>query len=242
MKSLKKDWLTSGLIDFEYKKYTLLAYLKEVKKEFDQHRLYPYLSDLVIHYQNLVSFKENKTFVYDSFPQKLTQADLRNLELVYEKIVQDDAMMKELEEIVHFAIPQLEEVVNDGKDIYESVQEHIQIAPVGINVLYTDEGYFFLQQLNVDMTSIYQYQITFFESSSGRYRGIHTSYIESVKRTLTSTPEALKISLVKRYKHLPVPASYIIEVNIDYPFHETILPIVKRNFVKYLALHQSPTD
>ena len=28
MKNLEKDWLTQGLIDFEYKKYILLSYLQ----------------------------------------------------------------------------------------------------------------------------------------------------------------------------------------------------------------------
>ena len=28
MEKLSKDWLTQGLIDFEYKKYVLMAYLQ----------------------------------------------------------------------------------------------------------------------------------------------------------------------------------------------------------------------
>ena len=34
MKTLPKNWLTQGWIDFEYKKYQLLAYLQEAEKEF----------------------------------------------------------------------------------------------------------------------------------------------------------------------------------------------------------------
>lgn len=30
MKTLNHNWLTEGLIDFEYKKYILLSYLQEV--------------------------------------------------------------------------------------------------------------------------------------------------------------------------------------------------------------------
>ena len=58
MKKLEKDWLTSGLIDFEYKKYILLAYLQEVKGNFDSNKLYPHLSDLIFHYQNLLDLKK----------------------------------------------------------------------------------------------------------------------------------------------------------------------------------------
>ena len=58
--NLSKNWITEGIIDFEYKKYILLAYLQHIKSEFDERKLYPMLSDLFFHYQNLLQFKENK--------------------------------------------------------------------------------------------------------------------------------------------------------------------------------------
>ena len=57
MVSLDKNWLTEGLIDFEYKKYELLAYLKNVGKSFSENRLYPFLGDLIFHYNNILSLK-----------------------------------------------------------------------------------------------------------------------------------------------------------------------------------------
>jgi len=35
MKTLSETWFAEGYIDFELKKYTLLAYLQEVNKNFD---------------------------------------------------------------------------------------------------------------------------------------------------------------------------------------------------------------
>ena len=61
MDSLKHDWLTEGLIDYEYKKYVLLAYLKDVSRRFNQSELYPFMSDLVFHYRNLIKVRESKT-------------------------------------------------------------------------------------------------------------------------------------------------------------------------------------
>ena len=51
---LKENWLTEGLIDFEYKKYQLLAYLKRVKDSFNKVELYPFLSDLVFSFSPLL--------------------------------------------------------------------------------------------------------------------------------------------------------------------------------------------
>ena len=63
MDQLKENWLTEGLVDFEYKKYLLLAYLKKVKESFTRMELYPFLSDLVFHHRNLMAIKENKAMI-----------------------------------------------------------------------------------------------------------------------------------------------------------------------------------
>ena len=43
MKSLSETWFAEGYIDFELKKYTLLAYLQQVNKYFNENKLYPQL-------------------------------------------------------------------------------------------------------------------------------------------------------------------------------------------------------
>src|SRR4051812_47971464 len=105
MKKLSKDWITEKYIDFEYKKYILLAYLKEVSENFDQTRLYPYLADLVEHYRNVLSIKENKESIYNSFPKRTEGADLEKFKLIYSKIVEDDELMQAIESIVQYSIP-----------------------------------------------------------------------------------------------------------------------------------------
>ena len=47
MKQLSETWFAEGYIDFELKKYTLLAYLQEVDKYFGQNKLNPQLSDVI---------------------------------------------------------------------------------------------------------------------------------------------------------------------------------------------------
>ncbi len=48
MKQLSETWFAEGFIDFELKKYTLLAYLQQVSACFNESKLYPQLSDLFI--------------------------------------------------------------------------------------------------------------------------------------------------------------------------------------------------
>ncbi|WP_237143972.1 hypothetical protein [Pontibacter pamirensis] len=82
MYTLPANWLTEGLLDFEYKKYLLLAYLKAAKTEFGKQRLYPVFSDLIMHYRNLQQVKAHKQLVYESFPERISRADFEKLELV----------------------------------------------------------------------------------------------------------------------------------------------------------------
>src|SRR5574337_759878 len=102
--SLKDNWLTDGLIDFEFKKYQLLGYLKKVKDSFLRVELYPHLSDLVFHYRNLISLRENKMLLGDSFPRELSPESLKKLKVSYRKMIEDDAVMNEIESIMEFAL------------------------------------------------------------------------------------------------------------------------------------------
>src|SRR5687768_1315987 len=146
MKKLQTNWLTDGLIDFEYKKYLLLAYLEGVKEEFGAKRLYPVFSDLIMHYNNLIQVKEHKKLVYEQFPQRISRADFRKLELVYQKIVEDDETMREIEDIVQFAAPKFDHALQNGKEIYDYIESNLEISPVGITPLYRDAGYLFLDE------------------------------------------------------------------------------------------------
>ena len=80
MKTLSETWFTEGYIDFELKKYTLLAYLNEVNKYFNENKLYPQLADIIFHYNNIVSFRENKKFLQEHFPKQLTDINIQKLQ------------------------------------------------------------------------------------------------------------------------------------------------------------------
>ncbi len=235
MRTLKQDWLTEGLIDFEYKKYILLSYAQQVKGSFRERKLYPYLSDLVFHYQNLLSIRENKKLLYENFPQQISRADFERLHITYEKIVQDDSIMAELESIITYSIPHFKDMLTEGKDIYELVEEHMDITPVGLSSLYPNEGYLFVNQSEKKETQVYQYQITLFENAHEKFRGVHTYFLETVTRGIGVTFESLKVDLTRKYRKLANPATYLVQAKISCPLDETLLPIAKRMLVRYIG-------
>lgn len=235
MKTLSETWFADGFIDFELKKYTLLAYLQEVNKYFNQAKLYPQLADVIFHYNNLVAFRENKKYLQEQFPKKLTGVQIEKLQLLYEQMIEDDELMQELETIMHYSINCMKTTINNGTEIYEFVEQSISINPIGIIPLDTTEGYLFLRNINVKHTNVYQYRLSFFERHDEQYRTLKTNYVDTWMSTLANTYQNIKSELIRNKTELPNPAVYSIETDLSYPVEETFLPIAKRSFVKFLS-------
>jgi hypothetical protein len=235
MEGLKENWLTDGLIDFEYKKYVLLAYLNSAKESFLRTELYPFLADLVSHYRNMISLKENKAIIFDRFPKELSLENIRNLEMNYKKIVEDDDVMKEIEAIIDFSLPQLKASLDEGSFIYDYVESKCEISPVGLMSLYAKEGYLFISQPPEKETQVYRYQITIFGSSNEQFQGIHTHYLYKAQCSFSNTYEQLKLRLMREFTDLPNPATYLVLSRLHFPFFQTLMPVAKRLLVKQVA-------
>ncbi|MCS6974869.1 MAG: hypothetical protein N2044_08875 [Cyclobacteriaceae bacterium] len=235
MSSLSKDWLTQGLIDFEYKKYVLLAYLQKVKESFGRVELYPFLSELVFHYQNLKAVQENRTLIREQFPRELSLEDFRKLVLSYRQMVEDDAVMNELSSIIEFAIPQVKESLDEGTVIYEYVESQCEFTAVGVTPLYAREGYLFVTQPPEEETNIYRYQLSIYEERHEQLRSLNTKYIETASKSPFEPYENLKLSLTRRFSDLPNPATYLVLSRIRFPFTATLMPVAKRLLVKHLS-------
>jgi len=235
MKQLSQTWFAEGYIDFELKKYTLLAYLQQINKYFNENKLYPQLSDLIFHYNNIVAFRENKKYLEEHFPKKLTGIQIKKLQVLYEQMIADDDLMRELEEIINYSANEMKTTISNGTEIYEFVEGNLTITPIGIVPLDIQEGYFFLSAGNVRSTHVYQYRLSFFEKHDEKFRSIKTSHIEIMYRSMFNTYEYLKSELIKNRSELPNPAVYSIETELSFPVEETLLPIAKRSLVKYIS-------
>ena len=235
MEKLKHDWLTEGLIDYEYKKYILLAYLKDVKKRLNQTELYPFMSDLIFHYRNLIEVKASKELYYDSFPESLSKADFSKLQLTYDKIVNDDEVMKQIEDILVFALPMMKSTLEEGKELFEFVEENIEMEPVGVTPIYADEGYLFINQDASKNVCIYRYQMTFFEHAQEKYRSMSTQFLMNEIRDVSKTYENIKIDLTRKFVELPNPATYLAVSKLKFPLEHTVLPVAKRMLVRKIS-------
>ncbi|HZH67552.1 MAG TPA: hypothetical protein VEY10_21860 [Flavisolibacter sp.] len=235
MNRLSETWFAEGYIDFELKKYTLLAYLTQINQYFDESKLYPQLADLIFHYNNIVAFRENKKHLQEHFPKKLTGIQIEKLQVLYEQMIDDNDLMQELEEIINYSAGKMKTTITNGTEIYEFVESTLSITPVGLIPLDVQEGYFFLSAGNTKATRVYQYRLSIFEKHDERFRSIKTTFVDTLQRSIVYTYESLKTDLIRSRNDFPNPAVYSIETGLSFPVEETLLPIAKRSLVKFIG-------
>lgn len=235
MKSLSDDWFYASLLDAEYKKYVLLAWLSDVQQHFNQNKLYPPLADLVKHFRNLQEFVKLKQELENGFPKNLSGIDLYAFKLSYEQVFGNGESLKIIEEVVQYSMPLIQKHLDEGKEIYEFVEQILEMNPVGILPIYKNEGYLLIRDGDEADIAVYNYNIKLFESHQTQYRAVSTTYLDTYKRNLVNTEENIKIDLVRKYKRLPNPATFFAYTELNFPMEETLLQVVKRRLQHLVA-------
>ena len=232
MKSLQKNWLTEGTLDFEYKKYMLMAYLQHIDSQFTLNKLHPHLPDLQFHFDSCIRIRANKSEIKTSFPKNVTGVDVKTWKLEYEELHQDDPYLEEINYILDFAIPRFSSSLEQGTERFSEVGENIKISPVGIVPLRLEEGYLLFLHTFQPVVSIFEYQLALYNEMRERY--LKTTFIDTVRIGIGKTVSQIKIDLTKNNKSLPNPATYVVESRYDYPLHEALLPVAKKLILKQI--------
>ena len=234
MDNLTKNWFVEGWIDFEYKKYILLAYLQKIKNSFDQVELYPHLSNIIQHYEDLIRYNEQQMNLKSSFQKDLKNIDLNKLKLEFNHNFEDELVNK-IMEIVEFAIPKLKSSLDRGAELFDFIQSKIKMDTVGIVPFYKKEGYLILLIRGDGEANIYRYKSTVIHNKNDRFHGLNTEKIDQVNLSLSTSLSSIKIDLVKKYNDLPNPATYVVHCAMKFPSNQTIMPIAKRLLLKELS-------
>jgi hypothetical protein len=174
-------------------------------------------------------FRDECNALSAMFPKDLTGIDQQSGTLTYSPKVNDPELLKILNEIIEFSLPYLDEKLAQGKEIFNSVQEMIEIEPIGILPIYKDEGYFLIN-CNEPDTDIYAYRVSQLEDDS-RYRILETQFLKRVKTSISNTYFHIKKRLISEFNELPNPATYLIQSQFSFPKDSTLLPVAKRLFL-----------
>ena len=114
---LKLDWYIELPIDFEYKNYILLSYLKEIDENYSYHKLSPYLLYTEKLVQDMKKFEKIEYEFKNSLWTPVVSFSLKRG--IKRKEVEVNGEFKDILEIVNYSIPLLESKVNLGYKLLE---------------------------------------------------------------------------------------------------------------------------
>lgn len=229
------DLFTSAVDDYERAQYRILGNLQRARRDFSNNRIYPHLGQLVSIHATLRTILDNTDSLKSAVPGSIVDVDLEAGELIYDEHALGRDQMEAIEELIEWALPQIEEAIDEGTTIFEFVEDHLHMAEVGIVPSYVQEGYLFVPDYERGQTHILQYSMSIFTGASERYRSLRTSHVKSVRhKPVHASPQTLKLSLMEERKELPNPATYAFEFELDFPYEPTVLPVAKRKLMRYL--------
>lgn len=236
MKKLNLDLFVSAVDDVELSQYYLLGILKKFRIDLRSNKLYPALSELIEIGNLLSKIVNEKSNLERIFPQKSTDSSLQEKT----EVVEDEHFASDINKVfdfINWAYPKVNEAITEGKAIYSFVKENMLIEEVGILPLYKNNGYFIIADNKDSSVQVYRYDIPFISTDMNSSASMQTSLVKTYERVNLNNNSGshIKLDLIEKYNDLPNPATYNFEIDLDFPFAETILPVAKRRLLKKLA-------
>jgi len=232
-KHLSSTWFIDSPLDLEYKQYVLLDYLQDVKNNFEQMKLFPYIMDLKYQYSNLESFLKSREIIIGSMA-KIKSADLRRMELVYE-FPEDSKEMTEIVSIIEWSLPKIEKLFKEGRFLFMHVEESLELNYIGIiPEKYTKEGFIFIRQREESEVHVYEYRIKNILDPGLENKKMILKRIDSFDFLTKDNYENSKAKICERTNQLN-PLFLCIESKEIFPLEETLIPVIQRMAVDKIS-------
>jgi len=233
---LDPEWIYKEPIDFEHKKYTLLAYLQKCDRRFDELKIYPDFVELSLHLANLQSLSKENTLL--TIKKNLSSYDD---EILFKDLVPKippklrDEQQKEIDKTVKYSGQKIYEAFEIAKSIWNVAHDSISVQIRKNKTRLEDgRGYIFHRKKFEDQIYLWEYEIRK-EVTDDHYSKTFLNFIFS-----GGTDEKSFVELIEEnstwsntdfYKEIPV---FEVKCSQDFPFEETFIPMMKRALMAYI--------
>ena len=228
-------WITEGVLDAEYKEYLLLAWLQKLKVEFRQSRLYPALADLIRKHKELDQLKAELCAGKER--GKAVGLDLRRLRVLRQAAGNHEGLDQYLNNLIQRALPHLTLAIEEGKTLYDLIENQLRFTPVGIQPLRMEEGYLILTIGKSNRRSMlaYRFQKSRILKGEDAFLQLQLKCVEERDTTKFEPAESMKWALIAKHKDLPQPATFHAHADWAVPLQHTLLPIARRRLLQELT-------
>jgi hypothetical protein len=236
MESLNLELFTGAVDDVERTQYQILAGLQQAQSAFEEQRVYPHLGRLVkLHGALLTVLKRSENFRTPETGH-IAGIDWDEKSISYEWPELEDTEMAVVEDLIRWALPQIRTTIEEGRSVYEHVEDNTELETVGIVPSYVQEGYLMVPEHDEDVIHVLRYELSIIQEEGEKHRALRTVHCKTVSEDgLDVHPSNIKLDLLKERRDLPNPATYFSNTDLNVPYKETLLPVVKRRLIRHLA-------
>ena len=224
--------------DLEMNQYRILGGIREVCGNFDKKKIYPTLAALIELKYSIDKIKNERNNLNEKFPKQIKGFDIKAQKIIYESAgdFNHNNNIEVIFALIDWALPYIEDAIDEGIVLFDFVDDNITLEQVGILPMYKDEGYFMVTDNTAFELQVHRYESTLFSSGKEKYRSLKTEFVKSERQVIIKrSPESIKHELIKERKDLPNPATFMFDSDLDFPFTETIFPVVKRKLMSHIA-------
>ena len=233
--NLTLDLFTSVEDDLEKRQYIILAELKKISEQFQFYNIYPHLSQLIELRRVLKDVIARLQDLQSKFPKQISKLDWVNRTIEHEVIFTSGTDITSVEDLIEWALPHIENVIEEGVAIHDFVESELTVEQVGILPSYRDEGYLFVPDNQKKSLNLFRFEVSIFRSTEDQYRALKTRFLKQLEQDrIKLSPGSIKLDLIREESELPNPATYAFNTNLDFPFETTIFPVAIRRLMNIL--------
>ena len=233
---LDPEWIYKEPIDFEHKKYKLLAYLQKCDKRFDELKIYPHFIELSLHLANLHSISKNQTML--TINKVLQEPDD---EILFKDLISvkppklDEDKQKEIDKTIKYSGQKIYDAFNVAKSIWniahDAITIHIKKNKENLEMM---KGFIYFKRKPTDELLVWEYMLkkdTEEENSTRTILNIIYSGQNSDKSFSDITDEFSSWTTDENYLQLPI---FEVKCSQEFPFYETFVPMIKKTLTSYI--------
>jgi len=233
---LDPEWIYKEPLDFEYKKYTLLAYLQKCDKNFDDLKIYPDFVELSLHLANLQSINKENTMLLTKKKFSAPDDEILFKELFPKKPpVLDEEQQEQVNKTIKYSGQIIYEAFSVEKSIWTIAQDAISVhVKRNKDRLEDGRGYVYFRRKEDDKLFVWEYEIKK-EEPEDYLNKTHLNLIYSANTDEKTFSQILDDhstwNLTDFYREIPI---FEARTTQEFPYEETFIPMMKRALMAYI--------
>lgn len=225
--------ITSCGSDWETNHYTFLKTLKSWQAELRKSRLFPVLEDSKQLHNKFNDILNENIESKGWLDREVRGAFINDQLIVLEKAHQISFQLERLIDFVKWALNVNNDLLEEAEIIKQFVYDGIDILPLSDTDKYRGKGYIVIPDNKKRVYKIYLYELSISWTVDEPVEYLDMDLLRSIPFDFVeNTVEELINQFIKNNQLLYDPMVYICKTELDFPFNETVLPVVEEKLLE----------